>query len=351
MERAHLATLADAVVPFQNAAKEGLKSKIDAWNDPHMSKAEFLYKLFMYAILPRMVKYWAAVHVYAWLKGDGGDDPEKRKKLMAEYQDMLDSVPKHSQLNYDVVPLGWADEKAKKVLYLRGPETEFERIFGGLADLAYRSIKGKDEVRNGLELMNLAGSQLPGVNPILDPLRMLYDYYVDKQNPYDRWSGGNVLNNDEMTAGGTYAAKPLGKKIWNDMTFGLITRFDLENPYPGERNRIEKVLQWPLISNAVGRWLRVSDTGRRQAVALEKEPENKRRSRLVLDAKETVREMLDGKLSATSEKRMRSREYQDVVFSEIMAARDRIGVDPIVQALKKSGPRHEAGLRRLLESR
>lgn len=354
MERAGAAWLMDMGVPFQNAAKEGLKSKVDTWRDPNVRKGEFLYKLFMYAVLPRVLKYGAGVAAWMYLRGSGGDDGEDRAGLeawAADYQAMLDAIPEHSQLNYDVVPLGWADKGSGKVLYLRGPETEYERLVGGLADMTYRSLTGKADARGGLALLNMAGSQLPGLNPVLSPFATAWDYWVRDRNPYDAWSGGQILTDTEMTAGGPQAWAKMGKHVWNDMTFGLITRFDMQNPYPGSKSRAEKVLAWPIISNLVGRWLRVSNAGIREKAERAMKPEEKRRARLLLDANQTVRELLEGNLSPASEDRMASKEYQDAVRDRLMEARREIGVDPISQELRKAGPRQKANLMNLLDSR
>jgi hypothetical protein len=82
----------------------------------------------------------------------------------------------------------------------------------------------------------------------------------------------------------------LAKYTWNSFGGGLITRFDVADfgKDPNETGK-EKFLQLPVISNALGRWLKISNRGRADTLRRKvSEPLRREQARSRLNAREAL---------------------------------------------------------------
>lgn len=223
----------DWVMMFFNPWKEGVRSLAKSARENPFS---FSAKTLAAVVAPTILQSLA-------VNGLFGDDAKE----------LYGSVPDYDLTNYLVVPLGWVDREKKKAAYFRLPLWEPARLmhgalFQGLTD-------------RGRGVLSFAGGQIPGLNPILGTGSMWWDYYVSGRNPYDNFRGRELLTDDQFRVGGSTAFQELMKQTWNSAGGGIIHRFQnipLGEPEPG---RLEKFLQAPVVSNSLGRWIKVSNRG------------------------------------------------------------------------------------------
>lgn len=231
--------LADGILPFYNPAKQGYRQSWHAWKQDPYGKA---YKMFKYAVLPKLVMAALLGSAGAMLMG---------KKRHEEYKAMWRSIGKYDKSNYDVIPLAWADRKTGKVLYWRGVEQEEERMIGGIL----AKLLAKDW--NPQDLINYASGQLPGFNPFMSVGMANFQFWAAGINPTDR--GRKIVDDTRFDAG--KGGKEMAKWTANNLGAGLIVRFNSDNFYDPNPTMIERILNWPIISNLAGRFLKVSNRG------------------------------------------------------------------------------------------
>jgi hypothetical protein len=176
-----------------------------------------------------------------------------RGMLGDDLKEMYGSVSDYDLTNYLVVPLGWHDRERKKVAYLRLPLWEPARLAHGSL---FQSLTGR-----GQGVLSFAGGQLPGLNPLLANAAMWWDYTVNHRNPYDSFHGRLLLTDDAFKVGGAAAYEELAKQTWNSLGGSIVARFDGKPLGEPEPERLEKFLKLPLVSNALGRWVKVSNRG------------------------------------------------------------------------------------------
>jgi len=90
--------------------------------------------------------------------------------LGAGIKEMYDYVSEYDKTNYGVVPLGWVDGgefDGRRVLRLRIPEDETDRLLGGLLHKAMSGLAG-EEAGKWQQLLGFAGGQVPGINPAVE---------------------------------------------------------------------------------------------------------------------------------------------------------------------------------------
>jgi hypothetical protein len=232
LERGASNPTADLLFLFYNPWKEGVRSVVHAVRDNPVS---FASKAAVLLALPTIMQSAA---VNGWL----GDD---RKEQYA-------SIPDYDLTNYLCVPLGWVDREQNKVAYLRLPLWEIARIAHGTL---FQTLTAR-----GQGVMQHAGGQLPGLNPLWK-IGLVWGEYTLGKNPVDITRGVNVLTDKQAHAGGPQAAMQLAKYSWNELGGSILHRFQNLNLESAPTTDAESFLRLPVINNALGRWLKVSDKG------------------------------------------------------------------------------------------
>ena len=222
----------DFFMLFYNPFKQGVRAVV---NSAKRNPGQFGLKLSASISVPTLLMAFAT-------KGYLGQNA----------QDKYASIPDYDLSNYLCLPIGWADEARKKVAYFRFPLPDaLKVVHAGLFE--YITGRGKGYTA-------LMGGQLPGMNPIIDTLRAQGEYIMG-QNPVDRHTGRPIIDSTTFQAGGWPAAEAMAKYSWNTLGGGLIHRFQniaLDNP---PTTTTEEFLRAPLVANAIGRWIRISNRG------------------------------------------------------------------------------------------
>ena len=277
--------LLDFFMLFYNPFKEGLRSEVQAFK---MNKAEYTLKTVQYTILPKLGMGFLAAGGLALLAGrDPEDDP---------IREMYDAMSEYDKTNYFCIPLGWINKEQRKVAYIRLPMSEAQRFTGGLVWKGMQAARGRGVSGEGI--LSFAGGQLPSGNPI-NPLSpgsvpgAWIQYGLFGQNPYDAFRGRGVLRDDVYQAGGGRAYKALGMWSANQLGGGLLARFDEWGVE--DQSKLEKFLAAPVISNLLGRWIKVSDRGAYDRMRGVVKDTRQRRAKQRLDVQDIMSDMRRGK--------------------------------------------------------
>lgn len=280
---------------YSNAMKEGVRADLNvAFRNPK-TRAGWWIKTAMFTILPKLV-------MYAGLLGLFGAGVRK----------MLEDASEYDRTNYTIIPLG-IDENGRTV-YMRVPQDETGRFIGGLFWKTINLTKEKSLSYSDIaEVLSYTGGQIPNFSPTLTAT-FATAQFLGGQNPYDFFRGRNVISDTEFKAGGKYALKPFLTWQFNNLGGGVFHRFYYTEQSPETETWVQKITQAPVISNILGRWIRVSDYGQKEANReILKETEQSQ-------ARETLRrrEVLDKYVEMYREDKSKKADYQRQLVNEIL---------------------------------
>ena len=213
-------------------------------------RANFWWKTAATNIVPKM--WWFAV-LYLLTKDSDTDGPLGRLRQMAR------AVSEYDMTNYLVVPLG-IDGKGN-VTYLRVPQDDSGRLLGGLAWKILRAASGdKDVWKSAMQVFDYTAGQVPGLTPSLGLISDVAQM-ASGRNVYDPFRSRFLFTDDEMAAGGWQKVKKFIGYEFQELGGGVVWKFYAGEQRPRERTKGQVILDLPILSNVLGRWIKVSNFG------------------------------------------------------------------------------------------
>ena len=138
------------------------------------------------------------------------------------------------------------------------------------------SSKKKDYATN---LVDYMGGQVPSLSPVWDMMAGVYDYNTGR-NIYDNFRQREIFSDQLMSASkvegeaGKVARDEKRNQFagWmsNNAGLGIVYKFNSNN-VETIKTTLEKVIGYPVLSNIVGRFVKVSDYGKRETLKKAKE--------------------------------------------------------------------------------
>ncbi|RMH30562.1 MAG: hypothetical protein D6692_01745 [Planctomycetota bacterium] len=193
--------------------------------------------------------------------------------LGKELKELYDYESEYNKTNYLVVPLGWQDGgevTGKRLVRIRIPEDETDRLLGGILHKSVQLMAGKEGAK-WQQLLGFAGGQVPGINPAIDiPLK--WGEYLAGRNPVDSFRGNHVLTNTEYLAGGWAAMGKMLRWTYNQTGVQNWVRWDPEAKTVMEMT----VSALPGVNRLIG----VTDRGVRELIDAQKEGEAAGRAKI-----------------------------------------------------------------------
>ena len=235
---------------FFNAWKEGDRGDWEAIKNSPAAVATKTGAL----MVPKLLMYAAAMG----LMGDMS-------------KEVMDSASDYDKTNYIVVPLFTIGEgNEKKGVYLRLPQDFIaQRMTGllwlGLQTASYAAGKGPAPASPGA-VFDYGAGQAPNLTPGIGVMTNTIVPYLAGQNPYDSYRGKNVVPDRNFAAGGWASHKYVLAHIANQLGASSVKRIN-PGKVEGKQSSLEKVLNLPLVATTIGRFIKVTNIGKRQAVS------------------------------------------------------------------------------------
>ncbi len=246
--RARLNTAIDSFVMFYNPFLRGWQSSAKAFAEEPLRTTLTALR---YGVLPKllMAAIGAGVMKEVLKKafGEWGEWYGEELRKMEKY------VPRYYKENYAVHLLWWdpTDPTHTKVIFETSPLSEANRF----ASAALWKMINQEGVGS---LLDYGADQLPGLNPIL-VLGKQWGQVLTGETPK-----GIGITPTQVEAGA--AISPMMRETWNVMSGGMIYRIPREGVGDVALSPLEKALRLPIISNTIGRRLRVSNKGYLEAL-------------------------------------------------------------------------------------
>lgn len=231
--------ISNNIFMFSNAFKEGYKTDIQVATDPK-TRGGWWWKTMVSSVLPKVI-------MMAMAAGLLGDWLKKRMEDASEYD----------KTNYTIVPIG-VDENGKTI-YLRLPQDETGRFIGGLTwKIGNMFDGGGVTAQDFFDIFSLGAGQLPNIAPGITAQVAIMSY-LSGRNPYDDFRGRTIIPDAEFKAGVKYSLPIFLNWLVKNQGLSIV----IPNYVPkGDVTTLEKILNLPVLSNIVGRWVKVSDYGK-----------------------------------------------------------------------------------------
>ena len=237
---------------YFNPMKESVRSTFLSAKD---SPATMAWNVAKYGMQPKIMMWLFASGAFIdLLLSMGVEEDDEVIDLLREIKRMYSFVSEYDKTNYSVIVLGWDDRAENKVVSLRMPMAEELRIVGGLT---WKLLNRSEDPQ---QVLNYMGGQLPVGNPVWE-VPLAWAQFMTGRNPYDWFRGAHILSDDEAQAQDHRGYRQMGKYTWNALGGSIIHRFDLHKTNE-KTGKTERFLDLPIISNALGRWIKVSNRGR-----------------------------------------------------------------------------------------
>ena len=291
------------VLLYSNAFTQAWRSDISAWRE---QPGEKLWKLTKYTFIPKAIQWALYSGALVWtLKQIGFKDDDDAVLWARSMQDMYRNVSEYDLTNYLCIPLGVTP--GGRTAYIRLPYDEEERFLGGI----FWKILNAEEV--GFEslpsILDYTAGQFPSLNPAIRITGAVVEY-LSGQNPYDHFRGRPVLPETLFEAHSRETHIRFAKWLANEAGVSIVHRFR-SGSAPAVATELERILNLPLLSNMVGRFVKVSNRGTRQMIDRLKRDERRRRAREILHLRKLIRKQVrGGDLTEEEQELLRShREY------------------------------------------
>ena len=229
---------------FSNAIFQGVRADLKTATEPR-TRAGFWWKTATVNLLPKAVMFLA-------LAGLLGPDLKRLFQKVSEYD----------RTNYIPVPVGV--DAHDNVIYIRIPQDDMGRLIGGLFWKALQVARDDDVFSSLGQLADYSAGQFPSVAPVFEA-GLSTVQFVSGRNPYDAFRGRYVFTEDEFKARDWRTVKKFIGWQFQQLGGGIVWKFYPGEQRPRERTPAQKVLELPVVSNVIGRFVRITNYGEIEA--------------------------------------------------------------------------------------
>lgn len=229
---------------FSNAITQAIRADLEVAREPK-TRAGFWWKTAALNVAPKLALF-AALYGIDW---DEDDD----------WVQALRGITEYDLTNYLPIPLG-VDEQGNSI-YLRFPQDDFGRLMGGLVWKTLQGLRGdKEALQATMQVFDYTAGQVPGVTPILS-LGKDVATLAAGGNVYDDFRNRFLFTDNELAArDGRTITKFLAYEF-QQLGGGLFWKFSAGGSVPRDTTATQEILELPIVSNIVGRWIRVTNFG------------------------------------------------------------------------------------------
>ena len=237
----------------------------------------YMWKTVQTNILPKMLVF-AAIMAAAGAAGGGGDDDDRNaavkwvQRLLAKVPwlvaagKILRKVPEYDLTNYIVIPLG--TDKNGNAIVLRMPQDDTGRFMGGLAWKMMGMAGGDRQFwRAFTDTIDYTQGQFPSTMPLFTAASAAVQY-ASGANPYDPFRQRFLLTQDEQRA---RASDPTFQSLqkfvgweFQQLGGGIVWKFYPGDERPVKKTTGQKIVDLPVVSNVVGRFVKITKYGEQE---------------------------------------------------------------------------------------
>lgn len=240
-EAGTLTPATNSIFLFSNAIIKGMKYDFLTATQPR-TRAGFWWKTFLTNMFPKLLLMAAATGYLG-------------KKL----KDVVDGATEYDKTNYNIIPLG-TDEFGQSI-YIRVPQDESGRLLGGITWKILRMANKEDlKIEDMFQLVDFGAGQFPNMSPIFTGIGATLEYFSGR-NPYDSFRGRNVIPDNKFQAGFKYSFPYFLQWLAKNQGASIIMP-NYGNDFVEDRSGIQKILDLPVLSNVLGRWIKVTSYGK-----------------------------------------------------------------------------------------
>jgi hypothetical protein len=327
--------ITNEVFLYSTAIIQAIRADIEVAVEPK-TRSGFWWKTIKQNLIPKVLMYGALLGVFG----------ETVRRIMQ-------SASEYDRTNYTIIPLG-EDDKGNGI-YFRLPQDDSGRFIGGLFWKGLQIARGDAEAAKTFQqVFDYTAGQLPSMSP---PIGAVFSttQFLAGQNPYDFFRGRNVLTEDEFKAADSRAIKKFLGWEFQQLGGGVVWKFYAGEQTPREQTTGQKILQFPILSNIIGRFIKISNYGQVEDLRSQIAETQKEEARQRLDERsavfDAIREYMDllpeDQKPATirnqakqivdelypDEKKDEQNRKKNLIEKKIKLGIARGGADPIVDAL------------------
>lgn len=243
---------------FSNAITQAIRADYEVAVGP-TTRAAFWWKTAKLNILPKLIAFAILFALAAWAasRKKRGEPPNEAVDTLIK---AFSGASEYDLTNYIVLPI-WIDAQGNSV-YVRLPQDDAGRLIGGLTWKLLRTMGGdRDMLASALQVFDYTAGQFPGLTPTLNVPTDLAQFAAG-QNVYDPFRNQFLFTDDEVAARDLNTLRKFVGYEFQQLGGGILWKF-----YPGEQRPQamtpgQKILDFPVLSNIGGRWLRITSYGR-----------------------------------------------------------------------------------------
>jgi hypothetical protein len=260
---------AEAIHGYLGSSKETLEMKKQKEQWRYRGESEWIFKKAYRLILPKMLMFSAILGV-----------------MGRDQQTAMNGVSEYDMTNYLIIPLGITPEG--KSVYFRYPLDETSRFVGGV----FWKLLNVNKHKAISDLFDYTAGQAPAVAPLLGAA-VDTTLYASGINPLNMFSGNRAVPEDVFKAGGLRSHKAFAEYMSGKLGGNIVYKFQHDD-VDRIKGELEKILGYPIVSNTIGRFIKVSDYGVKEKLKSETDKIEQRRASENLDLKDSVNKILRG---------------------------------------------------------
>ena len=299
-----LKPITNNVLVFSNAITQAWMADFETATNP-TTRSGFLWKTVTMNVAPKALIAMALMAAAGAAMGDDDDDEDVKPWVKRLQQQLAQhpwlvaagriyrKVPSYDILNFIVIPIPpFIDSEGNAVVW-RMPQDDTGRVLGGLAAQFFTGDRNFWQTMTGA--MDYSQSQLPGLSPALTVPVDVGTYWAG-HNVYNPFRRRWLFNDQEQSA---RAEGTSWEPLWRltkyeaqQVGLGILWKFYMGDERPVQLTGAQALLDKPVISNLVGRFVKITKYGEVERNRAIGERIESRRDNRSLTEKKAVNEAL-----------------------------------------------------------
>ncbi len=245
---------------FSNAIIQGWAADLKIATQPK-TRSGYWWKTMKLNVAPKLIMIAMPLIAQGLAKAMGGDDEDD------DWGKWFDKISEYDKTNYLIVPFPPFYDENGDAVYLRLPQDDAGRVFGGLLWKGRKALMGDAGFMEVVSLLtDYAGGQIPTLAPVIGAASNITQM-ASGLPVYDKFRNRMLFTQDEQDARQS-DPWPAWKKFigWEFQQLGgsVVWKFVPGEAPPKIESTPRAILGWPLVSSTLGRFIRVSSQGERE---------------------------------------------------------------------------------------